>query len=86
MDPEDMVQNGIYYFADHGNGMEIAKYDRMENGNVYTFASIRPSTLTFNGPGLWGPVANTGAIRLATLGEIAHLLACIVAGIYVPAP
>lgn len=84
MEPEDMVQNGIYYFADHGNGMEIAKYDRTENGNIYTFASIRPSTLSFSGPGLWGPIANTGAIRLATLGEITHLLACIAAGIYIP--
>jgi hypothetical protein len=86
MNPEDMVQNGIYYFADHGNGVEVAKFDRMEGDNVYTFASIRPSTLTFNGPGLWGPAANTGAIRLATLSEITHLLLCIAAGIYVPLP
>jgi hypothetical protein len=85
MEPEDMIQNGIYYFADHGNGMEIVQYDRMESNNVYTFYRIRPSSLLFSGAGLWGPVANTGAIRFATPGEILHLLACITAGIYVPA-
>jgi hypothetical protein len=85
MDPEDMIQNGIYYFADHGNGMEIAQYDRMEGNNVYTSYSIRPSALSFSGPKLWGTTSDTGAIRLATPGEILHLLACITAGIYVPA-
>jgi hypothetical protein len=84
MDPEDMVQNGFYFFSDHGSGVEVAQFDRMEGNNVYTFSSIRPSTLTFRGPGLWGPSINTGDIRLATLGEITHLLACVLAGIYVP--
>jgi hypothetical protein len=83
MDPEDMVQNGYYFFADHGSGVEVAQFDRMEGNNVYTFASMRPSTLTFRGAGLWGPSSNTGDIRLATLGEITHLIACILAGVYV---
>lgn len=84
MEPGDMAQNGFYYFADHGNGLEIVKFDRMEGSDIYTFASIRPSAQSFAGPGLWGPVANTGDIRLATPGEIGHLVACIAAGIYVP--
>ena len=79
-----MTQNNYYYFADHGSGVEVVKFDRVENGNVYTFASMRPSTLSYSGPGLWGPTANTGDIRLATLSEITHLLLCIAAGVYVP--
>jgi hypothetical protein len=83
IDPEDMVQNGIYFFADHGNGMSVAKFDRMEGDNVYTFAAIRPLLLSFTGSGLWGTVSEAGNIRLATPLEIVHLLLCIVAGVYV---
>jgi hypothetical protein len=84
MDPDDMVHNNFYYFGDHGNGLEIVQFDRMEGDNVYTSASMRPSTLSYSGAGLWGPTANTGFIRLATLSEITHLLLCIAAGVYVP--
>jgi hypothetical protein len=83
-DPEDMVQNGYYFFADHGNGMSVAQFDRMEGNNIYTFNSIKPLLLSFSGAGLWGTVTDAGSIRLATLGEITHLLLCIVAGVYVP--
>lgn len=83
IDAEDMVQNGIYYFADHGNGMSVAKYDRMEGDNIYTFNSIKPLLLSYSGAGLWGTVSDAGAIRVATPMEIIHLLLCIVAGVYV---
>lgn len=84
MNPEDMTQNGFYYFSDHGNGTEVVQYDRMEGNNVYTFYSIRPSASLFSGPGLWGTTSDTGTIRSATPAEIAHLQACIAAGTYVP--
>jgi hypothetical protein len=83
LDPEDMVQNTIYAFADHGSGMQIAKFDRMEGNNIYTFGAIRPLTLSFFGPGLWGTTADTGLIRLATLNEITQLLLSILAGVFV---
>ena len=86
MEPEDMVQNGYYYFSDHGNGMSVAKFDRMEGDNIYTFASIKPLLASFSGPGLWGTVTDAGSIRLATVTEIIQLLLSIAAGAYVPYP
>ena len=84
MDATDMVQNEIYAFSDHGSGMAVAKYDRMEGNNIYTFASIRPLLLQFNGPGLWGTVDDAGTITTATLSQITHLLLSIAAGVYIP--
>lgn len=84
--PADMVQNAVYFFADHGNGMSVAKYDRMEGDNIYTFADIKPLQLLFSGPGLWGTVEQAGAIRLATLTETIQLLLSILAGVFVPYP
>ena len=78
-----MIQNDIYAFLDHGNGMEIAKFDRAEGNSIYTFASINSQALSFSGPFLWGTGADAGTIRTATVQEIAHLLLCIAAGIYV---
>lgn len=86
IDPEDMVQNGIYFFADHGNGMSVAQFDRMEGNNIYTSSSIKPLQLLFSGPGLWGTVSDAGNIRLATLTETIQLLLSILAGEYVPYP
>jgi hypothetical protein len=84
IDPGDMVQGGFYYFSDHGSGMAVAQYDRTEGNNIYTLADIKPLLLSFEGPGLWGTVSDAGGIRAATIGEITHLLLCIVAGHYVP--
>lgn len=84
IDPEDMTQNGYYFFTDHGSGVQVIQFDRMESSTIYSFSSIRPSTQTYHGPGLWGPTVNTGNIRLANNAEVTHLLACVFAGTYVP--
>lgn len=84
MDPTDMVQNNVYAFTDHGSGLAIIKYDRLDGSNIYSFASIRPQSQSFSGPGLWGTVDDAGAIRGATAPEANHLLSCISAGTYVP--
>lgn len=86
IDPEDMVQNSIYFFADHGSGMSVAKFDRMDGNDIYTFNSIKPLQLSYSGAGLWGTVEDAGNIRLPTLTETIQLLLSILAGAYVPYP
>lgn len=82
IDPEDMVQGDIYFFADHGNGMEV-QFDRIDKGIIYTTFCITPSQSLFsrNAP---VTVYDAGDIRLATAGEIAHLQRCVTADKYVP--
>ena len=82
--PEGMAPAVFYYFSDHGSGMAIVKYDRTEGDNIYTFASIRPNQQSYSGPGLWGTLYEAGNIRLATPQERGHLIACMMAGHYVP--
>jgi hypothetical protein len=84
IDPGDMIQNDFYYFSDHGSGLAVAQFDRMDGNNIHTFASIQPLLLSFTGAGLWGTVDDAGSIREATTAEIVHLLLCIVAGQYIP--
>lgn len=81
---ESMAPHIFYHFSDHGNGMAIVKYDRTEGDNIYTFASIRPHLQSYSGPGLWGTVYEAGNIRPATPRERAHLIVCMVAGVYIP--
>lgn len=82
----ELEQDEIYYFADHGNGMSVAKYDRTEGENIYTNGSIKPLQLSYQPPGLWGTIEEAGDIRLATLLERIQLLLSIVAGVFVPYP
>jgi hypothetical protein len=85
IDPEDMVQGEIYFFADHGNGMSVVEFDRLDKGTgtIYSTFSITPlqSLFSRNAP---GTVYAAGDIRLATSGEIAHLQQCIIADRYIP--
>lgn len=81
-DPEDMVQGGYYYFWDHGSGASVAQYDRMENDNIYTTYSITPAQLLFSQNKVF-TLYEAGNIDPANLLQIAHLLRCILAGVYV---
>ena len=81
---EGMAPPIFYYFSDHGSGMAVVKYDRTVGNNIYTFASMRPQFQSYSGPGLWGTLFEAGDIRLATPQERGHLIACMMAGHYVP--
>jgi hypothetical protein len=81
---ESMAPPVFYYFSDHGSGLAIVKYDRTVGNNIYTYAAIRPMQHSYSGPGLWGTVYEAGDIRLATPQERGHLIACMMAGTYVP--
>lgn len=84
IDPEEMVQGELYYFADHGNGMSIVQFASLDNkGNISTTFSITPSQSLFSRAGLWGTVSDAGNIREATQAEITHLHQCIIADEYV---
>lgn len=82
IDPEDMVQGEIYYFADHGNGMEI-QFDHMDKGLIYTTIAVVPSLSSFTRNASM-TVYDAGAIRLVTAAELAHLQRCVSADKYVP--
>lgn len=83
IDPEDMVPGEIYFFTDHGSGMSVVQFDRMERGAIYSTFSITPSQASF-ARDLPFTVFDAGNIRLANAGEIIHLHRCIVAGRYIP--
>jgi hypothetical protein len=82
INPEDMVPGGYYYYWDHGSGAMVAQYDRTENGNIYNTYSITPAQLLFSQNSVIS-ISDAGNIQLATVGQIAQLLRCILAGIYV---
>ena len=85
INPEDMVQGEMYYFADHGNGMSVVQFAALDNkGNISTTFSITPTQSLFSRAGLWGTVDDAGDIRVATQAEITHLHQCIIADAYVP--
>jgi hypothetical protein len=83
LDPEDMVQGGYYFFWDHGSGAMVAQFDRYENGTIYNTYSITPQQSLFTQNGSC-TVYDAGLIQLAGLGDILHLLRCILAGVFVP--
>jgi hypothetical protein len=82
LDSDDMVQGGYYYYWDHGSGAQVAQYDRTENGTIYNYYSITPAQLLFT-PNSSISIEDAGNISYATLSQIAQLLRCILAGIYV---
>jgi hypothetical protein len=82
IDPEDMVQGGYYYFWDHGSGAMVTQFDRYENGTIYNTYSITPQQSLFSQNSSC-TVYDAGNIQLASIGEILHLLRCILAGLYV---
>jgi hypothetical protein len=82
IDPEDMVQGEVYYFADHGNGMEI-QFDHMDKGLIYTTIAVVPSLSSFTRNASL-TVYDAGTIRLLTAAELAHLQRCVSADKYVP--
>lgn len=83
INPEDLVQGGYYYYWDHGSGAMVAQYDRTENGTIYNYYSITPAQLLFT-PSSSISIEDAGNITFATLSQIAQLLRCILAGIFVP--
>ena len=82
IDPEDMVQGGYYYFWDHGSGAMVVQYDRYENGTIYNTYSMTPQQSLFSQNSSC-TVYEAGNIQLPGLGDILHLLRCILAGVYV---
>jgi hypothetical protein len=60
----------------------VAQYDRTENGNIYNFYSITPAQLLFSQNSSC-TIYQAGNIQLASLTQIAQLLRCILAGLYV---
>ena len=83
INPEDLVQGGFYYYWDHGSGAMVAQFDRYESGTIYNSYSITPLQSLFIQNGST-TVYDAGNITLAGLGDILHLLRCILAGIFVP--
>jgi hypothetical protein len=83
IDPEDMVQCEYYYFSDHGSGVEIAQFDRMDKGGIYTTFAIAPFQSIFSHNSS-RTVYDAGNIQQASSTEIAHLQQCITAGRYIP--
>ena len=83
IDPEDMVQGGYYLLWDHGSGVMVVQYDRTENDNIYSTYSMTPSQSLFS-QNASCTIYNAGNITLAGLGDILHLLRCILAGVFVP--
>jgi hypothetical protein len=83
IDPEDMQQGGYYMLWDHGSGVSVVQYDRTENGNIYSTYSMKPSQSLF-ATNTSCTIYDAGNISLAGLLDIAHLLRCILAGVFVP--
>jgi hypothetical protein len=77
-----MVQGQVYYFIDHGNGMEI-QFDSMDKGIIYTGFCVTPSLSSFSRNAAV-TLYDAGDIRLPTAAEIAHLQRCVSADKYVP--
>ena len=82
IDPSDMVQGGYYYYWDHGSGAMVAQYDRTENGTIYNYYSITPAQLLYQVNSTIS-TDDAGNIQVASLLQIAQLLRCILAGLYV---
>ena len=82
LDLSDLTQGGYYYYWDHGSGAMVAQYDRTENGVIYNYYSITPAQLLYQVNSTIS-VEDAGNITVATLGQIAQLLRCILAGLYV---
>lgn len=83
IDPADMVQGGYYLLWDHGSGMSVAQFDRMENNNIYTTNSITPLQLLFSQNRIFS-LYDAGNITIAGILEIAHLQLCVLLGRFVP--
>jgi hypothetical protein len=83
IDPEDMVQDGYYFFWDHGSGTMVTQFDRYENGTIYSKYSITPQQSLFSQNSSC-TVYDAGTIQLASVAEILHLVRGRLAGFYVP--
>jgi len=78
----DLTQGGYYYYWDHGSGAMVAQYDRTENGVIYNYYSITPAQLLYEVNSTIS-LEDAGNIQAASLLQIAQLLRCILAGVYV---
>jgi len=78
----DLSNGGYYYYWDHGSGAMVAQYDRTENGVIYNYYSITPAALLYEVNSTIS-VEDAGNIQPASLLQIAQLLRCILAGVYV---
>ena len=78
----DLTQGGYYYYWDHGSGAMVAQYDRTENGTIYNYYSITPAQLLYQVNSTIS-TDDAGNIQVASLLQIAQLLRCILAGLYV---
>jgi hypothetical protein len=78
----DLTNGGYYYYWDHGSGAMVAQYDRTENGVIYNYYSITPAQLLYEVNSTIS-LEDAGNIQAASLLQIAQLLRCILAGLYV---